>query len=78
MYSGRGQLSVDGNEPFAVDYDLDDTGRGYLAASRAQVVNAHLGHSVALTAGDRKTFRIIVDSVGSVGGGDFHVIGAEA
>lgn len=75
MQSGKGELSIDGDAPFAVDFDLDENGRGYIAATREQMVKAHLGNSIKLTDADRRTLQLIVDSVGPRGG-EFHVRGA--
>jgi hypothetical protein len=75
MQSVRGELSIDGDEPFAVDFDLDENGRGYIAATRERMVKAHLGRSIKLTDEDRRTLQLIVDSVGWRGG-EFHVRGA--
>lgn len=73
MLSGKGQLTIDGSDPVPVDYDLGDDGRGYLTAARPLVVRAHLGHRVELQRDNRTTLRLVIDDIGSTGGGDFRV-----
>lgn len=64
MQSGKGELSIDGAKPFFVDFDLEENGRGYIAATQVQ-----------LTGEDRRALQLIVDSFGPRGG-EFHVHGA--